>query len=331
LKEIKAVIVGFGNIGKAFLRVLMEKSSFLENKLEKKVKIIAICEADGSLVNEAGISLKEALSRDIKRLNYWKENKNAVSLIQELDLDILFEFTPGNIESGEPGYTHIREALSNGINVITSNKAPLALKFSELMNLAKRNGVKLKYEATVGGAIPIINLRDTYLFGEEIIELYGILNGTTNYILSKMTSELLSLDSALKEAQELGIAEANASYDIDGIDTAAKVAILANSLLGKGVSIKDINICGIRDITLEAIELAKKHGYVIKLIGDCKKLEVAPKLIPKWSPLNVSGTLNAITLETDIAKKITLVGYGAGPRETCSAILADLIDVLRDL
>ena len=144
-----------------------------------------------------------------------------------------------------------------------------------------------------------------------------------------MFEEDIVLDIALKEAQELGIAERDPGYDIDGIDTGLKLVILANSLMNKKISFKDIKINGIREVTPESIELAKKHGFVIKLIGDVNKLEVSPRLIPLNHPLNVSGTLNAITLDTDIAGAITLVGHGAGEIETASSILSDILDVSR--
>ncbi|MEM2648658.1 MAG: hypothetical protein QXS10_06270, partial [Candidatus Bathyarchaeia archaeon] len=167
------------------------------------------------------------------------------------------------------------------------------------------------------------------LQGDRIIRLSGILNGTTNYILSRMFFEEISFDIALKEAQEKGIAERDPSYDVDGIDAACKIVILANALMGRDAKLEDVERVGIRGITQEAISLAKKANYAIKLIGTIdRRLEVAPKLVPINHPLCVHGTLNAIHIETDLAREITLVGYGAG-RETVSAILNDLVTVLK--
>jgi len=135
-------------------------------------------------------------------------------------------------------------------------------------------------------------------------------------------------EEAVKEAQELGIAEPDPTYDIQGIDTAAKVVILANALLGKDASYKDVSVTGIEDVTLESIKLAEQHGYVVKLVGDVEKLEVSPRLVAKGDPLNVKGSLNAITFKTDLAGDITLVGAGAGPKETSSALLADLMNIV---
>ncbi|MEM3174327.1 MAG: homoserine dehydrogenase, partial [Candidatus Bathyarchaeia archaeon] len=219
--------------------------------------------------------------------------------------------------------------LSKGIHVVTPNKGPLVLAFRELVSLAEKNDCDLLYEGAVAGAIPIFSLVRECLQGDKIIRLSGILNGTTNYILSRMFFEEISFEIALKEAQEKGIAERDPSYDVDGIDTACKIVILANALMGRNVKINDVERVGIRGITQEAISLAKKANYAIKLIGTIdRRLEVSPKLVPIDHPLCVHGTLNAIHLETDLAEEITLVGYGAG-KETVSAMLNDLITVLK--
>ncbi len=327
MKTTRIAIIGFGVIGRGFAEVLLRKKKYLR-ELGVDLRVVAICEVDGSLVNEGGINLEEALKGGSGKKRDWTPLK-AVDVIKKHKPDIVLELTPGNIKNGEPGLGHIITALSNGINVVTSNKAPLALQFYELMNLARKNNVVLGFEATVGGAMPVINLYQSTLRINRIRSIYGILNGTSNFVLSKMEEEAISLDDAVKEAQELGIAESNPGYDIDGIDTAAKVTILANSLMNKRVSFKDIKIKGIREITPKAIELARKHGYSIKLIGDIKNLEVSPRLVVKGDPLDVSGSLNAIMLDTDIAGEITIVGRGAGAIETASSLLSDVLEIAR--
>jgi len=326
MKSAKIAIIGFGVIGRGFAEVLSQKADHLR-KLGIKLEVTAICEIDGSLVNERGIDLRRALEGKLNKNKDWGSSK-APEVIEKNEFDIVLELTPGNIKNGEPGLSHIKKALSQGINVVTSNKAPLALKFSELTKLAKKNGARLKYEATVGGAMPIINLYRNTLQINEIRSIYGILNGTSNFVLTKMDEEGVSLDAAVKEAQELGIAEPNPSYDIDGIDTAAKVAILANSLMNQKVSFKDIKVKGIREVTPEAIELARKHGHSIKLIGDVGKLEVSPRLVPRGDPLDIAGSLNAVTLDTDIAGEITIVGRGAGAIETASSLLSNVMETV---
>lgn len=333
LKTIKISIIGFGVIGSGFVGVLKKKYEFIKSNFNLDLRISAICEFNGSIVNKNGINPDSVLKLDKEKLNMHKNwtSMRSPEVIEKIDSDVVLEVTPGNIKTGEPGLGHIKEALKNGRHVVTSNKAPIALKFSELKNLAERKNLKLMYEATVGGAIPLINLYRETLHINKIESIHGILNGTSNYVLTKMFEEGVNVNSALKEAQELGIAESDPSYDINGIDTAVKIVILANSLMNRNVSFKDVRIKGITDITPEAADLAKKHGYVIKLIGDAEKLEVSPRLIPVNHPLNVSGSLNAIMLNADIAKNITVIGHGAGAEETSSSLFSDILYIAENL
>jgi len=326
MKSARIAIIGFGVIGRGFAEALLQKKKYLK-ELGVDLNVIAVCEVDGSIVNEKGIDLEKVLKGELKKHSDWDSIK-APAVIDKHKPDIVLELTPGNVKDGEPGLGHIRKALGSGISVVTSNKAPLALQYSELMSLADKNKAQLRFEATVGGAMPIINLYQNTLKINEIRSIYGILNGTSNFVLSKMDEEAIGLDDAVKEAQELGIAESDSGYDIDGIDTAVKVTILANSLMNREVSFKDIKVKGIRDVTPEAIELARKHGYSIKLIGDVGNLEVSPRLVPKDDPLDVSGSLNAVMLDTDIAKEITIVGRGAGAIETASSLLSDVLEIV---
>jgi homoserine dehydrogenase len=287
---------------------------------------VAIAEKNGSLVNKKGLDLKRALKVQLNKNADWTGRKT-LDVLKSVDADIVLELTPGDIKTGEPGLSHIMKALEAGMDVVTSNKSPIALRFKDIMDYAKKKGCEVRYEATVGGAIPLINLCKNTLQANEVKNIYGILNGTTNFILSKMSEESVDLDIALKEAQELGLAESDASYDVDGVDTAVKLVILANSLMGRNISFRDVKTAGIREINSETIELAKKHGSEIRLIGDVGALEVSPRLIPKSHPLNISGALNAVLVETDVAGDIIIVGVGAGPRETSSSILSDLIEL----
>jgi len=327
MKEVKLIIIGFGVIGRGVAETLMEKRKYFK-ETGVNLKVSAICEINGSIVNSDGINLKKTLNlanNELDQHDDW-QNTSTIDVLKSLDADIAIELTPGNIETGEPGLKHIKTALKNEKHVVTSNKAPLAIAFNELHALAKKNNLQLMYEAAVGGAIPIINLK-SLLQADRILSIYGILNGTTNYILTKMTLEGVEFDVALKEAQELGYAESDPSYDINGFDTASKVVILANSLMNKSVSFKDVKVKGIEDITPDALELAKNHGYAIKLIGDVDRLDVSPRLVPANHPLNISGSLNAVMLHTDVAGDLTLIGRGAGAKETSSAVLSDVMSI----
>ena len=336
VKTVKLIILGFGVIGRGFCKVFTRKKKFIREKFNVNLEIVAICEIDGSIVNNGGINISDIEklidNNKIKLSSHknWTSTKSA-DVLKEIDADIALELTPGNIKTGEPGLTHITTALKNKKHVVTSNKAPIAIQFNELTELAKKNNLNLNYEAAVAGAVPLINLYKETLQINNINSIYGILNGTTNYILTKMTRDGITLDAALSEAQELGIAETDPTYDIEGIDTAVKVVILANALMNKNVKFEDVKVTGISDITPEAIEVTKKNGFVIKLIGDVQKLEVSPRIIPVNHPLNIDGTLNAVMLETDIAEDITIIGRGAGAKETASALFSDVLSIARGI
>jgi homoserine dehydrogenase len=254
---------------------------------------------------------------------------SGLDAIEKIDADVVIEATVSNVKTGEPGLSHMLNAMKRKKHVVTSNKGPLALKFKKLQKTSEKNDVLFRFEASVGGAMPILNLARHCLSGDEVLSIRGILNGTTNYILTRMLKEESPFEMVLREAQELGIAEADPSYDIDGIDTASKLVILASAIMGTDATYKDVKVQGIRNVTPEAIKLAKDGGYAIKLIGEVSDshLEVSPRLVPLNHPLNVEGALNVAAFDTDIAGEITIVGKGAGAIETNSAILSDLIDI----
>ena len=249
-----------------------------------------------------------------------------------VEYDCLIEATPTNIVDAEPALSLTFKAFKQGKDVVTSNKGHLALKFKEVVGAAEDAGVEFKYEASVGGSMPIINFTRDTLSSCEIKSIKGILNGTTNYILSRMTSEGSDYEVILKESQELGIAETDPTQDVEGIDAACKTVILANSLLGIDATYSDVKVKGISDISAEAIELAKKDDYLIKLIAEVSPdiLQVSPRLVKRGSSYDVSGTLNMATIKTDLADEVSVIGLGAGSLETASAMLTDLISILKN-
>ncbi len=326
-------LIGFGNIGQGFAKVLLKKQAYLKKRHGVDIRVVSISDITGTASDERGLKLEKALEvmRAKKGMIAYPGAKKMLGLeaIEKIDADVVIEVTPSNIKTGEPGLSHMLAAMNHGKHVVTSNKGPLALKFKKLKEAAQRNGVAFRFEASVGGAMPIINLAKETLSGDEILAIEGILNGTTNYILTRMMKEESPFEIVLREAQELGIAEADPSYDIDGVDTASKLVILANEIMGIDASYRDVKTQGIRKITPEAVKLAKEDGYAIKLIGEVRNshLEVAPRLVPLNHPLNVEGVLNVAMLRADIAGDITIVGKGAGAIETNSAILSDLIAI----
>jgi len=334
----KIILVGFGIIGKGVLKTITLKSEHLKNRYGMDLKVAAICDRSGAAIDENGLDLELALKikEETGKIADYPEKgceMGILEVIESVNADAVVEVSPTNIETGEPAKSYMLKAFETKKHVVSANKGPLAVSFRELVKCAEENKVCFRYEASVGGAMPIINLAKETLAGNDIKLIKGILNGTTNYILTKMEKEQLDFDMVLKEAQELGIAETNPHQDISGLDTAAKIVILANSIFGRDVTIKDVNLEGITRITPEALAMANKSGHTIKLIGEVtnKKLEVCPKLVPIDSPLNVKGSLNVAMVSTDLANDIVVVGTGAGDIATASAILSDLVNIHQTL
>lgn len=324
-KTVRISIIGFGYVGNGVAEVIRRKREAIASKYGIDLKVVGIADLKGVIADEQGLS-EEA----IQALNAGKNpgDMTGLELIRDVEHEVMVETTPTNVETGEPGLTHIITALDAGRHVVTSNKGPIARDYRMLMELAAKRGRELKFEASVGGAMPIISLVQDNLAGNGVTSIKGILNGTCNYILTRMADENLPYEHVLKEAQEIGIAETDPTKDVEGVDTAVKLVILANSVFGMNATYKDVTVKGITEITLDALKLADDAGYVIKLIGDVDsdgRLEVAPRLVPKDDPLNVCGTLNVATIKTDLAGEITVIGKGAGPIEAASAVLSDIV------
>jgi homoserine dehydrogenase len=329
-QTVRISIIGFGNVGGGVAEVIRRKREELARKYGLDIKIVGIADLKGVIVDEDGVS--EEAVRVLKTGNKLgkRADMTSVELIKEVEHEVTVEATPTNAETGEPGLTHIITALESGRHVVTSNKGPLAVEYKRLMELAAKKDKVLRFEATVGGAMPIFSLVKQDLAGNAILSIKGILNGTCNYILTRMAEDGLPYEHVLKEAQEIGIAETDPSQDVEGMDTAVKLVILANSIFGKNATCKDVEVTGITEITPDALTLADEAGYVIKLIGEVDRegnLKVAPRLVPKEDPLNVGGILNVATIKTDLAGDITVIGKGAGPIEAASAILSDIIGI----
>jgi homoserine dehydrogenase len=221
--------------------------------------------------------------------------------------------------------------MKKGMHVISVNKGPHALAFPSLLELATYNQVMFKFSGTVGGGTPILDYAKNSLSGERITSFAGILNGTTNYILTNMgTGE--TYEGALKDAKDKGYVEADETLDLDGLDAAAKLVILANWIMGMKVTLPDIDCTGIRKVTVDDIKKAAKNNCAIKLIASCnKKLVVGPKEVPNDDPLCVNGTLNAIAFTSEHSGTQTIIGKGAGGMETASSILRDLLDIRQEI
>ncbi|MDR0335292.1 MAG: homoserine dehydrogenase [Methanomassiliicoccaceae archaeon] len=322
----RIVIAGFGTVGQGFAEVLHLKSDLFD----EPVKIVAAFDSKSYVTDSGGLDPVALVNRK-KETGAVGPNRmgSGIDVLDSVDYDVLVEVSPTDIRTGGEGLRHVEHTLRKGKDVITVNKGPLALKFNKLNRLAKKKGSILRFEGSVGGAMPIINLCSENLRGEQVRSIRGIFNGTCNFILSRMDTGL-PFEQALKEAQQLGYAETDPTYDIEGIDTACKVVILANSIFNRDVTFADVSITGITSVSSEAIALAADQGMVIRLIGEVSDtvLEVSPRLVPKGHPLSVSGTLNTARIQTDLAGTITISGKGAGRIETASAILSDLMAIM---
>jgi homoserine dehydrogenase len=256
----------------------------------------------------------------------------ASKVIESVEAEAMVEVTPTNIEDGEPALSYIKRAFKTEKHVVTTNKGPLALALPALTELADHNNVFLRFSGTVGAGTPVLEFAKKCLMGDRIVSIRGILNGTTNYILSEMDENRITFQEALEGAQKLGYAEADPTMDVDGYDAAAKLVIMANWIMKTKVTLKDVSITGIRNVTLQNLKDAAKKGTIIKLIGSIEEsLKVEPTQISRHDPLAVDGALNAVTFVSEFAGEQTIVGRGAGGLETASAILRDLIDIKQDL
>jgi homoserine dehydrogenase len=335
----RIILIGYGVVGKGVTTILAKRYMEQVKEYGFNPKIVAIADIDGAVINPRGLSPEKLEA--IKQRGYpisddpdfGQPGMKALDVIQNVEAEVVVEVTPVNIKNGEPAISHITTAFKTGKHVVTTNKGPLALAMPALTELAEYNNVFLRFSGTVGGGTPMLEFAKRCLAGDRILAIRGILNGTTNYILTEMSMNHISFADALNNAQKLGYAEREPSMDIDGFDTACKVVILANWIMNKKITLKDVNRKGIRDVTLEQLEKATKHGNTLKLVGAIEgdTVTVKPTEIPLTNPLCVSGVLNAITFSTEYAAEQTLIGRGAGGVETASAVLRDLLDIRRKL
>jgi len=329
------IIIGFGTIGRAFAELVWKSSDWLRKQHGITPQIVAIADRGGAMIAQDGINLEEALlaRKSSGSVAFHKtlgqRNVDALQVIDSVEADVLLEFTPTNLPDAEPGLTHIESAIKKGLNVITTNKGPLAIAMPSLLELADYQRVQFRFSGTVGGGTPYLDFAKKCLSGDKIRSIQGILNGTTNYILTRMFDAGITMKEALKEASRAGYAEADSSYDINGIDTASKLVIISNWIMGRRVSIRDVEIEGISNVTLDQVDQAKRSGNAVKLVGfvDDSQISVRPRLVPLDDPLCVKGTLNAVVFKTEQVGNLTVTGRGAGGSETASAALRDLIDI----
>ena len=323
----RLAIIGYGNVGKAFVKLIEKKKEML-NRENLKLQVNYIISSTSGIYIPDGIDLENVgeFTRDI----------DFQTLIRNQDVDLVVEITPTNIETGQPGLDHIRKSLEAGFHVVTANKGPILLSYGELKSLADSKGLQLGIGCTTGGALPTINGGVMDLAGSEILKIEGVLNGTTNFILEEMENSHSTYEEALHKAQELGIAETNPSLDVEGWDTGTKLLILANVLMDGKLSLDDLKIEGITKITTEEIKSAKLDNKRYKLIGSSEKVgdkinaKVSLELLDSGNPLySVTGKNKAVRYTTDIMGELTITGGASGLEPAAASILRDIINIHR--
>jgi len=308
---VRLAVVGCGDVG----------TSVLELAGEHGHEVVAVADSTGVVVDEGGLDAGDVLSRKRSRGVVGSGDPEAVL---DADYDVLVEATPTTLGDAEPGFSNVRHALQRDRHVVLANKGPVAERYDDVRGLEADSAGTVLFEATVGGAIPVLSTvadRDG-----RVTAARGVLNGTANFILSRMAAEGLGYEHVLAEAQDLGVAEPDPSFDVDGTDAALKCVILANVLYDDGYTLADAEVEGIADLPGSALELAAEDGRTIRLVGEVSdgEVRVGPRLVPENGTLAVSGTLNIVQLETDHAGRLNISGRGAGGPETASAVLADV-------
>ena len=332
----RIILCGFGVVGQSLAKLLESRAEDLYARYGLKPRIIGVFDSKGSAIEVSGLDITRLIETkkkygSVKKYSNTKNDVSGIQMINELEAEVLIETTASNYKDAEPGMSHIINAMKHGMHVISVNKGPLALAFPSLMELATFNHVIFRFSGTVGGGTPILDYAKNSLKGERIISFDGILNGTTNYILTNMTNGM-SFKDALNDAKNRGYVEADESLDLDGLDAAAKLVILANWIMGMKVTMPEIKCIGIRKIDSDDIKKAAANNSAIKLIASCDNgLIVKPKELPFDNPLCVSGTLNAISFTSEHSGTQTIIGRGAGGIETASSILRDLIDIRNEI
>jgi len=321
MKSISIGLLGCGTVGTGVARILLEQKDLILSRVGASLVLKNVADIDTD--RDRGVPFDDGVLIP-----------DAWSVVNDPDIDIVVEMIGGERIARDL----ILKAIENGKHVVTANKALLANQGNGIFRSAAERGVDLAFEASIGGCMPVVKSIRESLVGNHILSMTGILNGTCNYILTAITNEGSTFDAALSEAQANGYAEADPSLDVDGIDTAHKLALLSSLAYGMEINLGDIYIEGISDITPFDIAYAREFGYRIKLLaiskfqGEAVEARVHPTMVPADDPLsNVNGTLNAITITGDSIGDMMLYGHGAGMMPTASAVVGDLVDIARNM
>ncbi len=308
----RLAILGAGAVGRSVAELAGEYGH----------EVVAIADSSTATVDEVGIDVSSVLASKDAGEGVGSSDPEAVF---DSDYDVLIEATPTTLGDAEPGFSHVVRALEDDRHVVLANKGPVAERYEELRDLEAASAGSIRFEATVGGAIPVLSTIEDCT-PESVTAVRGVLNGTANFILTRMAAEGLGYEHVLGEAQDLGVAEADPTFDVDGTDAALKFVILANVLSDGGFSLEDAEVDGIQNVPGSALELAAEDGRTIRLIGEATRegVRVGPRLVPENGALAVTGTRNIVQIETRNAGSLHNSGRGAGGPETATAVLSDV-------
>ncbi|MGQ4556600.1 homoserine dehydrogenase [Halobellus sp. GM3] len=310
----RLAVIGAGAVG----------SSVAELAAEYGHAVVAFADSSSAVVDAESVDVASALDRKSSEGRVGDDDPAAAL---EADYDVLVEATPTTLGDAEPGFSHVEAALERDRHVVLANKGPVAERYGDVRELERESAGEVRFEATVGGAIPIVSTIED-LSPSHVTAVRGVLNGTANFILSRMAAEGIDYEHVLAEAQDLGVAEADPTFDVEGTDAALKCVILAN-VLSEGereFTLADADVEGITNVPGSALDLAAEDGRTIRLVGEAtrEEIRVGPRLVPQNAALAVTGTRNIAQLETTNAGQLNLSGRGAGGPETASAVLGDV-------
>ncbi len=341
MSHYKLALLGFGNVGQALARLLLDKRDALQQEYDITFSITGIATGrHGMAIDTQGLDVPRALQavsqgKTLDAFSQAPAPRDALDFIRRCTADVLFENTPVNYETGQPALDHLRLALENGMHAITANKGPVVHGFRELADLAQSKGLRFYFESAVMDGAPIFSLYRETLPGAHLKSLKGILNSTTNMILTRM-EQGESFDQAVAFCQEIGIAETDPSGDVDGWDAAVKVAALVTVIMGVPLKPQQVNRLGIRGITPDEIARARSAGKRWKLVCSAQRVvngieaRVAPEMVASDSPLyGVNGTTSIVQFETDVLGLLSVIEADPGPRTTAYGLFADFLNAVR--
>lgn len=327
----RIALVGFGSVGRALARLIESRRESLYRESGLAPRLVLVADSR-SIARADDLSAEELVrSKQADGCVGDEHIENLPATLRDAKADVLVEASPSVLSNPAPAFENLKSAMSSGKHAISVNKAPLAVALPALLDLARFNKVQLRFSGSVGAGTPVLATARTLAQGDRILSICGILNGTTNFILWRMLERGETFASALAEAIRLGYAETDPSADIDGIDTQAKVVILAHAAMGLSVTPADVPVEGIRDLARSEVERAAAAGESLKLIGEIdaerRLASVRPIRVPRFGPMDVPEALNAVQFKMQNAGEVTLIGRGAGGPETATAILRDLVDI----